>query len=217
MRELKDTMTSQLAHAHRVTAPREGGLSRLSPDLFGVDAPAREPIPTPAPVVPRYDAIWAKRGRPLRILMVVESSAGGTGRHVLDLSEGLSVRGCEVHLIHSTRRIDKMFIERVASIKGLHRQGLPLRTAIHPEDIAATLAIRQYLKRLGPFDIIHGHSSKGGALAPCRGGIATARARVLHAACMGLEGDPERYLRELAHERLLRRLQRRPPVDQVRD
>src|SRR6185503_294296 len=152
-------MTSQLAHTHRVTAPREAGVSRLSPELFEVDAPSPELLPVPTPVVPRYDAIWAKRGRPLRILMVVESSAGGTGRHVLDLCDGLIARGCEVHLIHSTRRIDQMFIERVASIKGLHCQGLPLRTAIHPADFAATLTIREYLKLLGPFDIIHGHSS----------------------------------------------------------
>ena len=97
--------------------------------------------------------------------MVVESSAGGTGRHVLDLCEGLIARGCEVHLIHSTRRIDQIFMDRLGSIKGVNRQGLPLRTAIHPGDFTAALAIRQYLKLLGPFDIVHGHSSKGGALA----------------------------------------------------
>ena len=35
--------------------------------------------------------------------MVVESCGGGTGRHVLDLSEGLLERGCDVHLIYSPR------------------------------------------------------------------------------------------------------------------
>src|SRR5690606_9386236 len=41
----------------------------------------------------------------LRVLMVVESSAGGTGRHVLDLCQGLIERGCEVHLLYSEGRI----------------------------------------------------------------------------------------------------------------
>jgi glycosyltransferase involved in cell wall biosynthesis len=32
-------------------------------------------------------------------------------------------------------------------------------------DLRAWLAIRRYIRKLGPFEIIHGHSSKGGALA----------------------------------------------------
>ncbi len=55
-------------------------------------------------------------GRGLRVLMVVESSAGGTGRHVLDLSASLIKRGCEVHLIYSTVRVDQMFLDRLRRI-----------------------------------------------------------------------------------------------------
>jgi glycosyltransferase involved in cell wall biosynthesis len=100
-----------------------------------------------------------------RILMVVESSSGGTGRHVLDLAHGLIDRGCEVHLVYSTNRIDQKFIDRVATTNGLHTTTLPMRTNIHPSDIAAVRAVRRYLRRYGPFDVIHGHSSKGGAVA----------------------------------------------------
>ena len=156
-------MPSTIAPTQRVTPARETVASRIAP--FIVDRLPPDLLPTPQPVIPNYDAIWSRRGRPLRILMVVESSAGGTGRHVLDLCEGLIARGCEVHLIHSTRRIDQLFRDRVATIKGLHRQGQPLRTCPHPADLTATLAIRHYLQTLGPFDVIHGHSSKGGALA----------------------------------------------------
>ena len=40
-----------------------------------------------------------------------------------------------------------------------------MRTSPHPSDLRTTLAIRKYLRANGPFDVIHGHSSKGGALA----------------------------------------------------
>ncbi len=102
---------------------------------------------------------------PMRVLMIVESSAGGTGRHVLDLSQGLIGRGCEVHLVHSTRRIDTLFRDRLAQLPSIRSLALPIPTGIHPQDIAIVRRIRRYIRECGPFDIIHGHSSKGGALA----------------------------------------------------
>jgi glycosyltransferase involved in cell wall biosynthesis len=101
----------------------------------------------------------------MKILTLVESSAGGTGRHVLDLAEGLLARGVEVHLLYSTRRIDQLFLDRLARIKGLHHTPLDMRTAPHPSDFAVVRAARRYLKSHGPFDALHGHSSKGGAIA----------------------------------------------------
>lgn len=100
-----------------------------------------------------------------RVLMVVESSAGGTGRHVLDLSAGLAGRGCDVHLIYSTGRADRFFLDRLAGLGTVRATALPMRTSIHPGDLAVTLAVRRYLRRHGPFDAVHGHSSKGGAVA----------------------------------------------------
>jgi glycosyltransferase involved in cell wall biosynthesis len=101
----------------------------------------------------------------MKILTLVESSAGGTGRHVLDLAEGLVARGVEVHLLYSTRRIDRLFLDRLAQIKGLHHTPLDMRTAPHPSDFGVVRAARRYLKTHGPFDAVHGHSSKGGAIA----------------------------------------------------
>src|SRR5438552_8614330 len=101
----------------------------------------------------------------MRTLQIVESSAGGTGRHVLDLAEGLIARGIEVHLLYSTRRIDSLFIDRLPRIKGLHHRPLNMRTAPHPSDLGVVRAARRYLKAHGPFDAVHGHSSKGGAVA----------------------------------------------------
>ena len=103
--------------------------------------------------------------RPLRVLMIVESSGGGTGRHVLDLSEGLIERGCEVHLMYSTGRADGAFLDRLAGLSALRSTPLNMRTAVHPGDALAVGAVRRYLRAFGPFEVVHGHSSKGGALA----------------------------------------------------
>jgi glycosyltransferase involved in cell wall biosynthesis len=100
-----------------------------------------------------------------RVLMVVESAAGGTGRHVLDLCVGLLARGGDVHLIYSTGRVDRAFLRRLAGLTDLPRMALPMRTGPHPADLTAVRAIRRYASEHGPFDVIHGHSSKGGALA----------------------------------------------------
>src|SRR5438045_3320948 len=90
--------------------------------------------------------------RPLKILMVVESSAGGTGRHVLDLCQGLIDRGHEVHLIHSTVRIDRLFADRLDTIPELRRVALPMRPGICLGDLRVVRAVRRYLLDNGPFD-----------------------------------------------------------------
>src|SRR2546423_12345018 len=66
-----------------------------------------------------------------RVLMFVESSSGGTGRHVLDLSEGLARRGWGVHVLVSTRRADRVFLERAGCLTGL-RPPPPVLRARHP-------------------------------------------------------------------------------------
>jgi glycosyltransferase involved in cell wall biosynthesis len=101
----------------------------------------------------------------MRILLVTEASAKGTGRHVLDLAGGLIARGCEVHLLYSTVRMDAIFKKRMWSMEGLNHVALPMQRSISCSDLFATRATRRYMKQFGPFDIIHGHSSKGGAVA----------------------------------------------------
>jgi glycosyltransferase involved in cell wall biosynthesis/CelD/BcsL family acetyltransferase involved in cellulose biosynthesis len=103
--------------------------------------------------------------RPLRVLLVVESSGGGTGRHVLDLAGTLAARGCDVHLLYSPTRMDGVFAARLAALTDVQRVPLPMRRSVHPSDLLAVLKVRRYLREHGPFDVIHGHSSKGGAAA----------------------------------------------------
>jgi glycosyltransferase involved in cell wall biosynthesis len=97
--------------------------------------------------------------------MVVESCGGGTGRHVADLSRGLVARGWEVHLLLSLGRVDDLFLDRLAGLDGVHCKFLPMRRGPHPSDLAVVRKARRYLRAEGPFDVVHGHSSKGGAIA----------------------------------------------------
>jgi glycosyltransferase involved in cell wall biosynthesis len=129
-----------------------------TPALFrrdGADGAQRNATPALAHCPPR----------PLRVLQIVESSSGGTGRHVIDLCGGLAGRGCDVHLLYSTGRIDRLFAERMAQLVGVRSAPVPMRTSIHPSDFFAARAVRKYVGAHGPFDVVHGHSSKGGAVA----------------------------------------------------
>jgi glycosyltransferase involved in cell wall biosynthesis len=100
-----------------------------------------------------------------RALMVVESCGGGTGRHVADLSRGLVARGWEVHLLFSLGRVDNLFLDRLAGLDGVRCKPLPMRRGVHPSDLSVVRKARRYLRDEGPFHVVHGHSSKGGAVA----------------------------------------------------
>ena len=101
----------------------------------------------------------------LRICHIVESAATGVGRHVMDLtSELVDQRVADVHVIWSPARCEKEFAD------WLHRSGvsnspLVMRREIGFGDLASVWGVRKLLKQHGPFDLVHGHSSKGGALA----------------------------------------------------
>ena len=100
-----------------------------------------------------------------RVLMVVESCGGGVGRHVFDLAQGLIARGWDVHLAYSPVRAERAFLRRLTATPGLAAFACPMRRGPHPSDLLALRSLRRYLRDAGPFDLIHGHSSKGGALA----------------------------------------------------
>ena len=114
---------------------------------------------------------------PLAVCLVVESAGGGTGRHVLDLAQGLIAGGDAVTLIHCPLRAEPAFLARAAAMPGLRVHALPMGRAPGPRDLLAVLRLSRLTARLGPFDVIHSHSTKAGILArliPARG------ARLLH-------------------------------------
>ena len=101
----------------------------------------------------------------MKVFELVESAAGGVGRHVIDLSEGLLARGHEVHLAYSPLRSDEVFTSEVQHLRasaGLQVFQVPMRREPAGSDIRAIRALRRYLRRHGPFNIVHCHSTKAG-------------------------------------------------------
>src|SRR4051812_25181031 len=84
--------------------------------------------------------------RPARALMVVEAGAGGTGRHGLARAEGLIRRGCDVHVVYSTGRVDALFLAGLSRLPELRRLAMPMRTSVHPSDWSVVRTIRRYAR-----------------------------------------------------------------------
>lgn len=109
--------------------------------------------------------------KPLRIVHVVESAATGVARHILDLADGASRAGHRTDVIYSPLREDDLFRkgrERLEK-QNVAFHAVPMRRDPGPWDVSAVSKVRGLVREQGPFDIIHGHSSKGGMLARLAG------------------------------------------------
>jgi glycosyltransferase involved in cell wall biosynthesis len=102
----------------------------------------------------------------LNIAMISEPTVDGVFRHVVGLTEFLLEQGHRVHFAYSDRRSCSQLTEFLALVTRAGGEILNLRISNAPEwnDLGAALRLRRWLRRLDP-DVIHGHSSKGGALA----------------------------------------------------
>ena len=118
----------------------------------------------------------------LKILEVVEATFAGVGRHVSDLCAALLARGHQVHLAYSSVRIEDRFARAIAALSDLHTFPVQLAPTPAPSDVRAILSLRRYIRARGPFDVVHGHSSKGGAIARLAAvGLCSARVYTPHA------------------------------------
>ncbi|MCF3639497.1 glycosyltransferase family 4 protein [Rhizobium sp. TRM95111] len=104
----------------------------------------------------------------LRLLQVLEPSGGGSGRHFLDLCRGLTGRGHQVHAVYSPVRAEQSFLDELMAIGLAAVHAVPMARAPGPSDFAAHAALARLARQHGPFDVIHGHSSKAGALTRLR-------------------------------------------------
>ena len=106
-------------------------------------------------------------GAPTRVVLVCEAAGGGVGKHVLDVAEHLPRFGFDVLLVHSSRRAEPDFAERVArhATYGYAVACVDVDRAPGPQDILGTLQLRRAMHAFGGADVLHGHSAKGGALA----------------------------------------------------
>ncbi len=101
----------------------------------------------------------------LSVLLVTEAAGGGAGRHVADLAEGLKASGHRVTIAYAPERLEPSFEARLDSLREIRAIRLDMRRQPGPWDIRAGLDLRNLCRREGPFDIVHAHSSKAGALA----------------------------------------------------
>jgi len=101
---------------------------------------------------------------PLSIALILETSGGGSGRHVLDLAEGLAAQGHAVTVIWSERRAQADFRDRLHALDGIRALSLDMERAVGAHDLTSLRALAALLRAEGPFDVLHGHSSKAGAL-----------------------------------------------------
>ncbi|MGI8649116.1 MAG: glycosyltransferase family 4 protein [Rubrobacter sp.] len=103
----------------------------------------------------------------MRILQVIEATGAGVGRHVRTLSEGLALLGHEVHVVYAPLRLDEAFrgfIQKGEGM-GIRFSEMDVGREISPAgDLNAVRRVVEVARRYGPFDIVHGHSSKGGAI-----------------------------------------------------
>jgi len=100
----------------------------------------------------------------MRLLLMLESCGGGVGRHVVDLATGVMNRGHDVTLIYSPVRAEETFLNALRYLPKMTKRELPIGRSVGPADIRAWRQLRRLLTEMGPFDIVHGHSSKAGAL-----------------------------------------------------
>lgn len=116
----------------------------------------------------------------MKIAMVIESG-GGSGRHFADLAEGLVAAGGEVSVVYSPERLEQQYVRKLEAANLAALIQLPMSRAVGPGDFAATAQLRRILKRVGPLDVVHGHSAKAGALARLAAPVTSARVYTPHA------------------------------------
>lgn len=105
---------------------------------------------------------------PLHILEVLEPSGGGSGRHFVDLCAGLKARGHRVTAVYSPVRAEDRFVHELLALDLAKVIALPMLRAVGPQDLTSWRALARVIREEGPLDIIHGHSSKAGALTRLR-------------------------------------------------
>lgn len=107
----------------------------------------------------------------LRVLQICEAASAGVGRHTIDLARGLRDADCDVHLLYARGRIDAAFERGLRDVPGLRSAVVPMTREPGLHDAAAVTRVKRYLQQHGPFDVIHGQSSKGGAMARLAGAL----------------------------------------------
>lgn len=97
--------------------------------------------------------------------MVIEAAGGGTARHVVDLATGLDERGHTLTILYSDRRDEPHDLASLGDETGCSTIRLRMGRRPGPLDISTVATVHRLIAVHGPFDVVHGHSAIGGAIA----------------------------------------------------
>jgi glycosyltransferase involved in cell wall biosynthesis len=135
--------------------------------MMNYDRSAGAVVDTAVPTVKNSGISGLAPSRKLKILQVIEACGGGSARHAIDLSVGLVERGHHVDLVYSPIRSDERFRDGVEQLRsmGVRCIELSMERSIGRSDLVCWWQLRRIINREGDYDIVHGQSSKAGALA----------------------------------------------------
>jgi len=101
----------------------------------------------------------------IKLALALESTAGGTRKHVRELALGLGSSEFEVHLVASFIRSREMLIDLPAlTRRGVRVHVVPMHRSITPADDGVALGRQVRLFGRERFDVVHTHSAKAGFL-----------------------------------------------------
>jgi glycosyltransferase involved in cell wall biosynthesis len=106
-----------------------------------------------------------KSFRALKICFVLEPLHAGVGRHVVDVARDLADRGHEIHILYSPVRLEPQFLADLTRHPRIRCHAIKMMPGLCAGDALAFWRVKEYVKTNGPFDVIHGESSKGGGFA----------------------------------------------------
>ena len=101
----------------------------------------------------------------LGILHVMESTIGGTRRHLRDVAAAQAAAGHRVHVVAAALRMPEVRedFDRLRAV-GVEVREVPMVRAIQPRtDVRHLTQLRRILREVRP-DVVHTHSSKAGVL-----------------------------------------------------
>ena len=100
----------------------------------------------------------------MRVCHVIEAFGGGCAQVVVDLIHyGLCV-GDNICVIYAPGRAEPKFVAQLKSFSGIKVIASAMQHKVGLQDASNALSLFFALKKAGPFDVIHAHSSKAGAL-----------------------------------------------------
>lgn len=103
--------------------------------------------------------------QPLGIDLMIESTGGGSVRHVMDLHDALVRRGHDLRLIVSLLRAEPHVIDWLGGVPADRIIRTDLRRGPHPSDLPAAMRLRRAAGPQAARRVLHAHSSKAGLMA----------------------------------------------------